>query len=61
VNEKPIKSDLVRIDLMTDADIDFSDIPELDETQLQLLALSEPAARRPMRPVQTKPEDQILE
>jgi hypothetical protein len=57
VNEKPIKSDLVRLDLMADADIDFSDIPELDETQLRRLALSEPATRRPTSPKQTKSED----
>jgi hypothetical protein len=31
VSKKPIKSDLERIDRMTDADIDYSDIPELDE------------------------------
>src|SRR5271167_4884748 len=31
VNKKSIKSDLARLDRMTDADIDYSDIPELDE------------------------------
>jgi len=31
VNEKSIKSDLAKIDRMTDANIDYSDIPELDE------------------------------
>jgi uncharacterized protein (DUF4415 family) len=31
VNKKSIKSDLAKLDRMTDADIDFSDIPELDE------------------------------
>ena len=31
MNKKPIKSDLARIDRMTDADIDYSDIPELDD------------------------------
>lgn len=31
MNKKPIKSDLAKLDRMTDADIDFSDIPELDE------------------------------
>lgn len=29
--EKTIKSDLARIDAMTDDDIDYSDIPELDD------------------------------
>jgi uncharacterized protein (DUF4415 family) len=31
VNKKPIKSDLARIDRMSDADIDYSDIPELGD------------------------------
>ncbi len=31
MNKKSIKSDLARIDRMTDADIDFSDSPELDD------------------------------
>ena len=31
MNKKPIKSDLARIDRMRDADIDYSDIPELGE------------------------------
>ncbi|MCH7564890.1 MAG: BrnA antitoxin family protein [Gemmatimonadetes bacterium] len=30
VKEKPIKSDLKRIDAMKDEDIDYSDIPEVD-------------------------------
>jgi uncharacterized protein (DUF4415 family) len=31
VSKKPIKSDLARIDRMTDAEIDYSDIPELSD------------------------------
>ena len=31
MNKKSIKSDLAKIDRMTDADIDLSDIPELDD------------------------------
>jgi hypothetical protein len=31
VNKKFIKSDLTKIDLMTDEDIDYSDIPELGD------------------------------
>ena len=31
VSKKPIKSDLARIDAMRDEDIDYSDIPELDD------------------------------
>jgi uncharacterized protein (DUF4415 family) len=32
VSKKSIKSDLARIDAMSDEDIDLSDIPELDES-----------------------------
>jgi len=31
VSKKSIKSDLARIDAMTDADIDYSDSPELED------------------------------
>jgi uncharacterized protein (DUF4415 family) len=31
VNKKSIKSDLAKLDTMTDADIDYSDIPELGD------------------------------
>ncbi len=31
VRKKPIKSDLKRLDAMKDEDIDYSDIPELDD------------------------------
>lgn len=31
MSKKPIKSDLKRIDAMLDEDIDYSDIPELDD------------------------------
>ena len=31
MSKKPIKSDLKRIDAQSDQDIDYSDIPELDE------------------------------
>ncbi len=31
MNRRSIKSDLAKIDRMTDADIDYSDIPELDD------------------------------
>ncbi len=31
MNKKSIKSDLAKLDRMTDADIDYSDIPELDD------------------------------
>ena len=32
MNKKSIKSDLARIDLMKDAEIDYSDIPPLDKS-----------------------------
>jgi uncharacterized protein (DUF4415 family) len=35
VNKKPIKSDLGRIDRMRDSDIDYSDIPPLDQAFLR--------------------------
>jgi len=35
VSKKPIKSDLKRIDAMSDEDIDYSDIPEMDDEFLQ--------------------------
>ena len=31
MNKRPIKSDLAKLDRMTDAEIDYSDIPELDD------------------------------
>lgn len=35
MNRKSIKSDLTRIDRMSDADIDYSDIPPLDKAFLK--------------------------
>ena len=35
MNKKPIKSDLARIDRMRDANIDYSDIPPLDNSFLK--------------------------
>jgi hypothetical protein len=35
VKKKSIKSDLDRLDAMKDEDIDYSDIPELDESFLK--------------------------
>ena len=32
MKEKSIKSDLTRLDRMTDGDIDYSDIPPLDDS-----------------------------
>ncbi len=35
VRKKPIKSDLKRLDAMSDEDIDYSEIPEFDEEFLR--------------------------
>jgi hypothetical protein len=39
-------SDLKRLDRMTDADIDYSDIPELDEAFFKSAAQIEPPAKK---------------
>jgi uncharacterized protein (DUF4415 family) len=46
VNKKSIKSDLARIDLMRDADIDYSDIPRLDKTFLKKAMTAWPPAKK---------------
>ena len=38
--QNPIKSDLPRIDAMNDSDIDYSDIPEFDETFLHTINMN---------------------
>ena len=46
MNKKSIKSDLARIDLMRDADIDYSDIPRLDKTFLKKAMTAWPPAKK---------------
>jgi uncharacterized protein (DUF4415 family) len=46
VKKKSIKSDLVRIDRMQDADIDYSDIPALDKTFLKKATMAWPPEKK---------------
>jgi len=46
VNKKSIKSDLARIDRMKDADIDYSDIPQLDRKFLKKATMAWPPAKK---------------
>ena len=45
MSKKSIKSDLARVDRMTDADIDYSDIPPLDKTFFTKAAAAWPPAK----------------
>ncbi len=45
MSKKSIESDLARVDRLTDAEIDYSDIPALDES-----FLTNPATRFPQPP-----------
>jgi uncharacterized protein (DUF4415 family) len=46
VNRKSIKSDLARIDRTKDRDIDYSDIPRLDQTFFKKATMAWPPAKR---------------
>jgi uncharacterized protein (DUF4415 family) len=46
VSEKSIKSDLKRLDAMKDEDIDYSDIPELDDSFFKKATVSFPPAKK---------------
>jgi uncharacterized protein (DUF4415 family) len=46
VNKKSIKSDLARLDRMTDADIDYSDIPPLDKAFFTKATVAWPPAKK---------------
>jgi uncharacterized protein (DUF4415 family) len=46
VSKKPIKSDLARIDRMRDKDIDFSDVPPLDNTFLKRATIPWPPVKK---------------
>jgi uncharacterized protein (DUF4415 family) len=46
VSKKPIKSDLARIDRMTDAEIDYSDIPELSDEFFKNATVVWPPAKK---------------
>ncbi len=45
MSKKSIKSDLKRLDAMTDSEIDFSDIPELDENFWKNATVVEPPSK----------------
>ena len=46
MSKKPIKSDLARIDRMRDKDIDFSDVPPLDNTFLKRATIPWPPVKK---------------
>jgi uncharacterized protein (DUF4415 family) len=46
VNKRSIKSDLARIDRMKDSEIDYSDIPRLDEAFLKKATMPWPPAKK---------------
>lgn len=46
MNKKSIKSDLARIDAMTDEDIDYSDSPELGEEFFDKIATPWPPSKK---------------
>ena len=46
MSKKTIKSDLARLDAMTDADIDYSDIPPLDDKFFEKLIVLWPPAKK---------------
>jgi uncharacterized protein (DUF4415 family) len=46
VSKKSIKSDLARLDALRDEDIDYSDIPELDESFFERATVQWPAHKR---------------
>jgi uncharacterized protein (DUF4415 family) len=48
VSKKSIKSDLKRIDAMGDEDIDYSDIPELDDDFFKNAEVVMPPGKKPV-------------
>ena len=46
MNDEPTKSDLKRIDRMTDEDIDYSDIPEVDAAFFRTARVMVPPAKQ---------------
>ena len=47
VSNKSIASDLTRLDLMTDGDIDYSDVPPLDQAFLTKATVAWPPGKKP--------------
>ena len=48
VKKKSIKSDLKRLDKMTDEDIDYSEIPEFDEEFLRTVEMNVSPGKKPI-------------
>ena len=48
VKKKSIKSDLKRLDKMTDEDIDYSEIPEFDEEFLRTVEMKVSPGKKPI-------------
>ena len=48
MSKKSIKSDLKRLDAMSDKDIDYSDIPEFDETFLRSVEMKITPEKKPI-------------
>lgn len=46
MSKKTIKSDLARVDAMTDADIDYSDNPPLDDLFFEKLSIPWPPSKK---------------
>ena len=59
MNKKFIKSDLTKIDLMTDEDIDYSDIPELGDEFFTKATVPFPTSYT-NRPISENPDYSIL-
>lgn len=56
MSKKSIKSDLTRLDAMRDEDIDYSDIPELDERFFEKATVRWPTHKRQLtKPTRTTP------
>ena len=60
VNKKLIKSDLPRVDRMTDADIDYSDISPLDKAFFTKTATAWPAKTPRLITVTGRPKSSTL-
>ncbi len=48
VSKKPIKSDLKRLDAMSDEEIDYSEIPEFDEEFLRTVDMKVSPGKKPI-------------
>jgi len=58
VKRRSIKSDLARIDAMKDRDIDYSDIPRLDDSFFKRPLIQLP---KPKKPITIRIEPEVLD